>query len=128
MSKFAWVSYKDYADYMKCQNVGMILRNVKITEKPDLTLESDGDSHTLTRYGPLKTIKISFTVGVPFEADMGYDQKLSYIATFENDALTFQQVDGPVRDVYQFSSSGVKVTSTAADGTVFVDCQVYKRA
>ena len=77
---------------MKCQQVGMILRNVKITEKPDMMLESDGDSHTLTKILPTKTIKISCTVGVPFEADMGYGQKLTYIATFENNALIYQQV------------------------------------
>eukprot|EP01036_Dinobryon_divergens_P022209 gene22209-30449_t len=128
MPKYTWVSYDYYAEYMKHQDVSMILRNVKVSEKPDLILESDGNCHTLIRIAPLKTIKITCTVGVPFEADMGYNKKLTYIAIFENNALIFQQVDGPVRDVYQFSSSGAKVTSTASDGTVYVDCQVYKCA
>ena len=92
MPKYTWVSYNNYAEYMKCQDVGMLLRNIKITEKPDLALESDGNHHTLTRIGPTKTIKISFTIGVPFEADMGYNKKLTYMATFDNDALIFQQV------------------------------------
>ena len=92
MSKYTWVSYNNYSEYLKNQDVGMILRNVKVHEKPDLILESDGDCHTLTRITSLKTIKISCTVGVPFEADMGYAQTLTYIATFENNSLIFQQV------------------------------------
>ena len=54
--------------------VGLIKRNVIAHTKPDITVEVDGDSYTVTTHTTLKTIKIAFTLGQEYEADPGTDR------------------------------------------------------
>ena len=125
--KYTFVSQENFEDYLKAEDVGMIIRNVLASTKPDIVVEIDGDNFTITTVTSLKTIKMSFTLGKEYESDPGTNKIGKYITTFEgSDTLFTQNVeDTSATSSIKFSNDQMIMTMTTNGITA---TRTFKRA
>lgn len=125
--KYYFVSQENFEDYLKAEDVGMIKRSVMTKERPDIVVEIDGDSFTVTTYGKLKTIKISFTLGKEYQCDPGTDKVNKYITTLDGGAtlMTKKLDDNFSTSSMTFTSDGLSITMQARGVTAI---RTFKRA
>ncbi|RHX96661.1 hypothetical protein DYB25_009786 [Aphanomyces astaci] len=115
--KYSFASSNGYEDFLKAKGLGMVKRSLLAKEKPDLIIENYASGYTLTTVYSLKTTKISFALGVPFDADFNYNFVEHVVATLHDDTLDLARTDDASRESYAFGADGIVVTYTANDGT-----------
>ena len=90
--KYTFSSQTNFEEYLKAANVGMIKRSIVANQKPDIVVETNGiGDYTISFITSLKVIKISFSLGKQFEADVGFDTTNYYLASLTNDNLIVWQ-------------------------------------
>ena len=125
--KFYFVSQSNFEDYMKAANVGMIKRNVLLKEKHDITVEENGGNFTISFYGSLKNIRLSFKVDTEFEADLGFDITSHFLPSIVGpNIIQLKDLNRPNNSVeFNFSEGGLTIVYTANE---VVGTRNFKRA
>jgi hypothetical protein len=125
--KYSFVSQENFEDYLKAEDVGMIIRNVLASTKPDMIVEVDGNNFTITTITSLKTIKMSFTLGKEYQSDPGTNKVGKYITNWKGDDTLFtQNVENPsATSSIQFTNDQMIMTMTTNEITA---TRTFKRA
>ncbi len=111
--KYTFLSQENFGEYLLAAGIGRIKQKLIADERPDMIVEVDGDRYTVTATSSLKTIKISFTLGQVYEADVGFDRMTKYITVKADDALVTREVDNPDSvTIMKFDNDGFVSTMT----------------
>nr|XP_037858542.1 fatty acid-binding protein 5-like [Chlorocebus sabaeus] len=107
------VESKGFDEYMKELGVGIALRNMGATAKPDCIITSDGENFTIKPETTLKTTQFSCTLGEKFEETTADGRKTQTVCNFTDGALVQHQ---------EWDGKESTITRKLKDGKLVVDC------
>jgi len=86
-------SQEGFDEYMKHLGVGMVLRKMGNTLKPDFTVSKDGDTWKMVTSSTFKTTEVTFQEGVEFDEKTADDRAIKSTITFEGEKMVQLQKD-----------------------------------
>jgi len=93
IATWALDSQEGFDEYMKHLGVGMLLRKMGNTLKPDFTVSKDGDTWKMVTASTFKTTDVTFKEGVEFDETTADDRAVKSTITFDGDKMIHSQVD-----------------------------------
>jgi len=114
IATWALESQEGFDEYMKHIGVGMLLRKMGNTLKPDFTVSKDGDTWKMVTASTFKTTEVSFQEGVEFDETTADDRPVKSTITFDGEKMIHAQKDPakPANDtvIERFLEDGKLVT------------------
>merc|ERR1711973_298165 len=128
LGKFNLTQSDNFDEFMKAIGVGMVMRKMGNTAKPDVIFSLDGDTYTMKTVSAMKTSEVKFKLGEKVAENTldGRDSETTF--TLEGDVMTQVQVctKGPsVHFTRTFTDEGL-VCVCEAEGVKAT--RTYKRA
>jgi len=82
-----------FDEYMKHVGVGVVLRKMGNTLKPDFIVSKDGDTWKMVTSSTFKTTEVTFQEGVEFDETTADDRKVKATITFDGEKMIHAQKD-----------------------------------
>jgi len=86
-------SSEGFDEYMKHVGVGMVLRKMGNTLKPDFIVSKDGDTWKMVTSSTFKTTEVTFQEGVEFDETTADDRNVKATITFDGEKMIHAQKD-----------------------------------
>jgi len=93
IATWALQSQEGFDEYMKHLGVGMVLRKMGNTLKPDFIVSKDGDSWKMVTKSTFKDTEVSFQEGVEFDEKTADDRDVKATITFDGEKMIHAQKD-----------------------------------
>jgi len=93
LGTWALESQEGFDEYMKHLGVGMVLRKMGNTLKPDFIVSKDGDTWKMVTSSTFKTTEVSFQEGVEFDEKTADDRDVKATITFDGEKMIHAQKD-----------------------------------
>jgi len=93
IATWALDSQEGFDEYMKHLGVGMLLRKMGNTLKPDFTVSKDGDTWKMVTASTFKNTEVTFKEGVEFDETTADDRAVKSTITFDGEKMIHSQVD-----------------------------------
>jgi len=90
---WALESQEGFDEYMKHLGVGMVLRKMGNTLKPDFIVSKDGDTWKMVTSSTFKTTEVSFQEGGEFDEKTADDRNVKATITFDGEKMIHAQKD-----------------------------------
>merc|ERR1712215_18274 len=119
---------ENFDEFMKAIGVGMVMRKMANSVKPDLIFSVDGDTYTMTTKSSFKTSEVKFKLGEKFAEKTLDERDAQTTFTLEGDVLTQTQEcsKGPsVKYIRTFTAAGL---SCVCEAGAVKAVRNYKRA
>jgi len=84
-------SSEGFDEYMKHLGVGMVMRKMGNTLKPDFIVSKDGDTWKMVSSSTFKTTEVSFQEGVEFDETTADDRVVKATITFDGEKMVHSQ-------------------------------------
>ena len=114
-------SQEGFDEYMKHLGVGMIMRKMGNTLKPDFIVSKDGETWKMVTSSTFKTTEVTFQEGVEFDETTADDRAIKSTVTFDGEKMIQMQKDPatPANDsVVERSIEGGKLITTVKCGDI----------
>jgi len=86
-------SQEGFDEYMKHIGVGMIMRKMGNTLKPDFIVSKEGDSWKMVTSSTFKTTEVTFKEGEEFEETTADDRTVKATINFDGEKMVHKQMD-----------------------------------
>ncbi|CAL4081622.1 unnamed protein product [Meganyctiphanes norvegica] len=124
---FNMTSSEGFDDFMKEIGVGMMMRKLGSTSKPEVTFAQKGDEWTMKTSTAMKTTEIKFMLGQEFDESTVDGRECKTTFTMEGDNLVQLQKSKGKEVKYTRSFSDTEMTMVCESNGVKCS-RVYKRA
>jgi len=123
-------SQEGFDEYMKHLGVGMVLRKMGNTLKPDFIVSKDGDAWKMVTSSTFKTTEVTFQEGVEFDEKTADDRAIKSTITFDGEKMIHAQNDPatPANDtVVERFVEGDKLVTTVKCGDIVAKRVYFKK-
>lgn len=120
-------STENFEEYMKAVGVGMVLRKVGSTMKPDLVISKEGDDWKLRTESTFKTTEINFKLDTEFDEETADGRKVKTTMSLVGENKLIQSQKGDVDTVLNREITDDNTLTLVCEAKDVKSTRVYKR-